>query len=110
MIIYEVCLEVEASVKSEYEEWLPGHIEEVLKCRGFYHAEWYTIEDTSPASQNKGLWTVFYRVTHKECLEEYFALHAPRLRKDGIERFGDKFKASRRILSKSRVWSTPPYI
>ena len=44
--------------------------------------------------------TVQYVVKNREALEEYFKVKAPKMRQDGIDRFGSKFSAARRILSK----------
>jgi hypothetical protein len=39
-----------------------------------------------------------YRVRDLAALQDYFEQHAPRLRADGIARFGGRFSANRRTL------------
>ena len=39
-----------------------------------------------------------YRLRDAAALDDYLREHAPRLRADGIARFGDGFRAERRVL------------
>ena len=40
-----------------------------------------------------------YRIQSMDNLQHYFDNHAAKMRADGLQRFGEKFKASRRIKS-----------
>ena len=44
---------------------------------------------------------VQYGVRDAQVLQAYFDQHAPRMREDGVARFGGKFSASRRVLERS---------
>jgi hypothetical protein len=44
---------------------------------------------------------VQYRLIDAAALEAYLRDHAPRLRADGVARFGERFRAQRRVL---REW------
>ena len=39
-----------------------------------------------------------YHLESREALEQYLRDHAPRLRADGIARFGERFRATRRVM------------
>jgi hypothetical protein len=41
---------------------------------------------------------VHYRLESRAALENYFAQFAERMRRDGLDRFANRFSASRRIL------------
>lgn len=104
MVIYEVNLEVAPGIITEYQRWLGEHIRQVLKCGGFRYAElWNDLAGTSDG------WipiTVQYRCDSISSLETYLKDHAPKLRQEGVDRFGDRFRATRRILT-DRVKFSP---
>ena len=94
-MIYEVNLSVDPEVADSYAAWLGPHIEEVLAVPGFVAAEWWDVEADS---DGRVRWCVQYRVESREALQAYFDEHAARLRGDGLDRFGGRFEASRRVL------------
>lgn len=99
MVVYEVNLAVDAEIAAAYRAWLEPHIAEVLAVPGFLSAEWWDVEDSDRQPGNRVRWCVQYRVDSREALHAYFDEHAARLRGDGLERFGGRFEASRRILA-----------
>ena len=98
MVIYEVNLTVDAEIADDYAAWLGPHIKEILNLDGFLSAEWFEVETED---EEHVRWCVQYRVKDRTALETYFVEHADRLRGDGLERFGGRFTAERRILSRS---------
>ena len=94
MVIYEVNLAVDRDVAPAYAAWLGPHIDEVLAVPGFVSAEWWAVEDDAPSVR----WCVQYRVESRAALAAYFVDHAARLRGDGLDRFGGRFEATRRVL------------
>lgn len=97
MVIYEVNLAVDADIAEAYAAWLAPHIDEVLAVPGFVSAEWWTVEaDRQPGDRVR--WCVQYRVESRAALRDYLDHHAARLRGDGLDRFGGRFDATRRIL------------
>jgi hypothetical protein len=95
MIVYEVNLTVDADIADEYAAWLDSHIQEILTIDGFTAAEWFDVE----AEGEQSHWCVHYYLHDRASLERYFANHAERMRADGLNRFGGRFSASRRILA-----------
>jgi hypothetical protein len=96
MIIYEVTLEVQNQILDTYRPWLRKHIAEMIALPYFDEAEAFTVETQSKETTT---FTIFYQAKSKAELEEYFEKDAVRMRQDGLNKFGDKFTASRRILS-----------
>jgi quinol monooxygenase YgiN len=94
-VIYEVTLHPEPSIQAAFDAWLAGHVQEMLALPGFLEASVYRTED--PGSGDV-LRTVHYVLRDREALEAYLREHADRMRSRGIERFGEKFSASRKIL------------
>lgn len=93
MIVYEVRIVVEPAIEAEYRAWLEAHIREILAIPGFTGAELLAEDDGG----GKPVWTTRYHLEGRDALERYLREHAPRLRADGIARFGDRFQATRRV-------------
>ena len=97
MIVYEVNVEVDVGIAAQYRAWLGPHVAEILALPGFTGARIYEVLDPAPAPGRFAL-CMQYLLTDDEVLEAYLRDHAPRLRADGVARFGDRFRAQRRIL------------
>lgn len=96
-IVYEVNIDLDAAIEAEYRAWLPGHVDEILALPGFIDARVFDVADPPPATGRIAI-CMQYRLRDAAALQDYFEQHAPRLRGDGIARFGGKFNASRRVL------------
>jgi hypothetical protein len=75
---------------------------DVVKVGGFSHAQWWQRQAADENTENREgrvLWTIHYHVSTREILDRYLRVHASRMRAEAIEKFGDRFQASRRILS-----------
>ena len=90
-IIYEVNLKIEPQIKQLFLSWLNEHIEAMLRITGFQTATVYTDMDQDDM-------VVHYHISDQKCLEDYFKLHAQKMREDGLNRFGTQFSATRRVL------------
>ncbi len=133
MTIYEVNVRVLTEIADEYEIWLNDHIEEILLIDGFESAEWFVVEEDKetkdleeavrqavrldesvPAEIREAaaspvetrLYSIQYRLRDRASLDHYFNFHAERLRQEGIERFGTKFAATRRVMKLYRIYET----
>lgn len=97
MILYTVELEMDASLRGEYLAWLGEHVREMLALPGFVDAEIMARVDPPPPD---GCWVVcaHYRLRDRAAWQTYRAEHAPRMREAGSARFGDRVKATRRVL------------
>ncbi len=93
MIVYEVRASVEDAVAPDYRAWLGPHVAEILAIPGFTRAE-LLVEDDAPG---RTVFCVRYHLADRAALEAYLRDHAPRLRADGLARFGDRFTATRRV-------------
>lgn len=131
MILYEVNIRILAEAADEYAAWLDDHIRQILEIDGFVSAEWFEVEEdqetreleeavrqavrldesipselreAAAVSVDTRLFTVHYRLTDRRSLEHYLMLHADGMRRDGIERFGDKFAATRRVMKRVKTF------
>ena len=95
-VIYEVNLEADAAIEAAFDTWLRDHIADMLQLPGFRAAE--ILGDRS-APSGRIRRTVQYRLADQESLDAYFAVHAPRMRARGVELFGDRYTAERRVLA-----------
>ena len=98
MIVYEVNLTVDREIADDYAAWLGPHIEEMLALPGFESAEWLEDVDYDDEEGAAPRWSVRYRLASHEDLTRYYEEHAERMRADGLDRFGTKFQATRRVL------------
>ena len=96
-VIYEVSLDLEADIADAYQVWLASHVAEICALPGFVGARVFAVLDPPPGPDRIAL-CVQYRLRDQHALDAYLRDHAPRLRADGIARFGERFRASRRVL------------
>lgn len=96
-MLYEVNIDLDAGIREAYFEWLGAHVAEICALPGFVGAEVFDVLDPPPAPGRVAI-CMQYRLTGPDALETYLREHAPRLRADGIARFGEAFRASRRVL------------
>ena len=94
-VVYEVDLEADADIAGTFDTWLRDHIADMLQFDGFRSAE--ILDDTS-APPGRIRRVVQYRLRDRAALDDYFANHAPRMRAEGVARFGNRFSAGRRVL------------
>ena len=97
-VVYEVNLDLDAAIRTEYLAWLAAHVEEICALPGFTRAAVFEVTDPSPEPGRASL-CVQYRLVDQTALDTYLRNHAPRLRAEGTARFGDRFRASRRVLA-----------
>lgn len=98
-VVYEVNIDLDASMRDEYLAWLRAHVDEICALPGFLDARILEVTDP-PAVAGRDSLCVQYRLSGPEALGVYLADHAPRLRAEGLERFGGRFTASRRVLAR----------
>lgn len=96
-VIYEVTLDVEAAVREAYLAWLRGHVEQMLALPGFTGASLYEQHDPAP-DPDRVVFCVQYHLRDRAALDDYLRTHAAGMRADAQQRFGDRFRARRRIL------------
>ena len=95
-VVYEVSADVDAAIGDEYLHWLGPHVAEILALPGFTRAEVFEVVD--PASPDMLRVCMRYHLADEAALQAYLREHAPRLRADGIVRFGDRMRAQRRVM------------
>lgn len=96
-VVYEVNLAVDPMVEAEYRAWLAVHVHELLALPGFVDA---SIADVLEPATDDG-WVpmcVRYTLIDAAALDAYLRDHAPRMRAEGVARFGDRFRATRRVM------------
>ncbi|MCB0713972.1 MAG: DUF4286 family protein [Ignavibacteriae bacterium] len=131
MTIYEVNIRALKEIADSYETWLSTHINEIIQLDGFISAEWSLVEEdqetkdleeavrqavrldesvpheireAAAAPVETKLYCIQYRLRDRESLENYFTHHVESMRQDGIDRFGTKFAATRRVMKLYRIF------
>jgi hypothetical protein len=95
-VVYEVNMEADAAIAGAFDTWLRDHIADLLQFNGFLSAE--ILEDRScPPGKVRRI--VQYRLRDQAALDDYLQNHAPRMRAQGVEKFGERFGAERRVLA-----------
>ncbi len=105
-VIYEVALELDPRIVGEYDTWLELHMREVLACEGFETGRVFVPEDKL-ADDGWVRRTVHYHVASRELLQRYFDGPAAALREQGLDRFGTRFRATRRVFAPRSELATP---
>lgn len=98
MIVYEVNLFVKRDIEAAFRAWLPAHVRELVGLPGFTGASVFDRIEP-PGAADEFVICTQYRLTDAGALETYLHEHAPRMRGDGLARFGDSFRAERRVLA-----------
>lgn len=106
-VIYEVELDVDPAIGAQFDTWLDDHVREMLALPGFIDAEILSPDD---AAADRHIRVTRYRLASRADLDRYLHEDAPRMRADGLARFGDRFSASRRILATAPHEATLPAI
>ena len=94
MLIYEVNIQVDNDAAEAMAVWMKEHVREMLDLDGFEGATWYVLDP----EKGRQRWSVHYQVESWRRLNAYFENHAETMRQDGLDRFGGKFSADRRVL------------
>jgi hypothetical protein len=97
-VVYEVNIDLDAAIRGDYLAWLDAHVAEICALPGFIGAQVFEVADP-PAAPGRAVLCVQYRLRGQADLDRYLAEHAPRLRAEGLARFGGRFSASRRVLT-----------
>ena len=97
MLLYEVSLRVERGSADALLAWLPGHMQRILALPGFEAAEVFEVAEHPPDATHL-LLCVHYRLRAGAALDAYLRDHAARMRAESAELFGNRVRASRRIL------------
>lgn len=95
-LIYEVRLSVEPEIQREFDRWLGGHARDMIALPGFYDAR---IIRADPGADTRARRIVRYRLRDRAALREYLEHHAPRMRAEGLDRFGERFQAERDVYA-----------
>lgn len=96
-VVYEVNIAIDPEIEAGYRVWLQVHMRELLALPGFIGARVFDVLDPVDAAGWVGLCTQ-YTLTDDAALGTYLREHAPRMRADGVTRFGDRVRATRRVL------------
>jgi antibiotic biosynthesis monooxygenase (ABM) superfamily enzyme len=92
-ILYEVVVTVSPEIRAAYLAWLKPHMEKMLTFDGFQSAEMFVNAESDCEITSQ------YRVRDRAAMDAYLAGPAKALRADGVKRFGDGMRATRRILT-----------
>lgn len=101
MIIYEVNLNIAATIFDSYLIWLTSHVRQMLHFDGFQSAR-YLSELSSEEGFKK--FTVQYEVDTLENLQHYLDYHANSMREEGVIKFSNQFSATRRIFEIQKIF------
>lgn len=101
-VVYEVNLDLDADIADAYRGWLALHVAQISALPGFLGARVFRVRDLAPVDGRIAL-CVQYALRDQDALDVYLRDHAPRLRADGIDRFGEHVRASRRVLHEIAV-------
>lgn len=97
MIIYNVTINIDESVHDKWITWMKNkHINDVLATGLFTKAR--LVKVLVEEEMGGETYAVQYFAETKANLEEYYKKHAPKLRQEGMQLFGDKMLAFRTEL------------
>ena len=92
-------LEIDAAVAADYRIWLDAHVARILALPGFTGARIFEVLEQPQPPAGRIALCVQYALRSRDDFDAYLREHAPHMRAEGVARFGDRFRASRRILA-----------
>ncbi len=95
MVIYEVNLNIQATIMDKFITWLKHHMSDVLQLDGFIQATTFKEQNDDESLQL----CIHYQTKDMQSLQNYFDHHATAMRQEGIDLFGNQFSATRRVLT-----------
>lgn len=97
MILYNVTVKVDVSISDAWVKWMKEeHMPELMETGLFTE---YRLMHLFEQDDAEGItYSAQYYCEDMDRYNEYIDKHAPRLRKAGIDKFGDKFVAFRTIM------------
>ena len=96
MICYEVNLNIDNEIYSEYMDWLENHVRDMLKLEAFNKADLWKIEE--PGETTNQAVIVRYYVDTMQQLDDYLKTQAEKMRSEATKLFSTKLQAQRRIM------------
>jgi len=96
--IYEVTLSIDQGVAADIDDWLAEHVAEMLELPGFTEAKVFALEDEDERVRR----VTHYYLESDAALEQSLAGPAAHMRQATVEKFSDRFDASRRVLYEAR--------
>lgn len=96
MVVYEVNSAVDADLRADYLAWLRPHVDEILALPGFTGADAFEVRE--PVEPGEARFCMQFRLVDDAALQAYLRDHAPRLRAEGVARFGARMRAQRRVM------------
>ncbi|MBR9758608.1 MAG: DUF4286 family protein [Algicola sp.] len=96
MIIYNVTVNVDASIHEQWLNWIKAHIPLVLATGHFTEAKLTKVLVEEELGGTT--YSIQYRAKSREALNLYYKHHAEALRQDGLKQFSDKMLAFRTEL------------
>ena len=98
--IYEVTLTVDREITGSLDAWLAHHVSEMLALPGFNRAKVYALDDDEEGRTRR---VTQYFLESDEHLQQYLDGPATDMRQSGIDRFGERMSAQRRILRSTEI-------
>lgn len=99
MYIYNVTVKIDKDRAEEWLHWINDkHGQEVVDTGCFTHYNMHQLID--PQQDGNPTYVVQYHAESEEMYKKYIAEYAPKLKQEGLDKFGDSFGAFRSILKK----------
>tara|TARA_B100000795_G_C22792696_1_gene437731 strand:- start:809 stop:1138 length:330 start_codon:yes stop_codon:yes gene_type:complete len=96
MYIYNVTINIDGSVHKEWLSWIQSHIENVLATGKFIAAK---LTQVLVEEEMGGVtYSIQFTASSREDLDEYYEIHAPKLRRSSLHKFADKMISFRTEL------------
>lgn len=96
MYIYNVTINIDASVHDDWLVWIKDHIPQVLSTGRFSEAKLTRV--LVDEEMGGFTYSVQYRARSRKDLDDYYKFDAERMRNDGASKFADKMLAFRTEL------------
>lgn len=98
MIIYNVTIKVDNEILDEWLVWIAEHMPQVVATGCFERSSFFELLE--PRVDEHRTFVAQYMAKTQEDYQRYVNDFAPKMREEGMQKFGEKFVAFRSILKK----------
>lgn len=102
-IVYEVNVEVDAVLADDYRDWMDIHVREMVSLPGFIGADVHNVLAPAPPAGKQTMSVQFF-LRDTAALDNYLREHALRFRSSSLDRFGDRFRTTRRVMRHTTIY------
>lgn len=111
-LVYEVSLTIEQKIFFENKKWLIDHFHDMVTQNDFVKLNLFFVKNTNPIDDDHLRYQKIvaqYYISDNNILQKYFEKQAKKMRSQVIDKLGNSYSVSRRVLEFAEVFNNENY-